>query len=74
MIAFLSCQISEIYLPNGLFGEDAGTCLFFRWFRRQKPGAWLGTTKETTTPFTTPSRPRFEWLEVAEADLTSTAR
>ena len=32
---------------------------------RQTPGASLGTTKETKTPSTTPSRPRFEWFEVA---------
>ena len=37
--------------------------------RRQNPGASLGTTKETKTPFTTPSRARFEWLKVAFSGL-----
>ena len=37
--------------------------------RRQNPGASLGTTKETKTQFTTPPRPRFEWLEVAQTGL-----
>ena len=34
-------------------------------FRRENPGAFLGTSKETKTSFRPLLDPRFEWLEVA---------
>ena len=30
-------------------------------FRQQNPGAFLGTTEETNTPFSTPSGPTLKW-------------
>ena len=47
-------------------------CFCYTWFRQQNSGAFLGTTKETKTPFLAPSGPTFwvawgglKWLKVA---------
>ena len=59
--------ITQDICYTGLSGRNSFVYFrrLHRYFRRQSPGAFLGTTKETKTPLWHLLGPRFEWLEVA---------